>query len=119
MPNDFNKKELSKNERIIYELAMQVNDMDHRLWSTSSHLLAIGAVLNVDPKKMAEMLTGDDAKIKEYAKKINEEIEKIEKAKAPRKEEAAAEGEHKHDHTGHSHSEHDHEGHDHKHDHQH
>lgn len=110
MPNDFNKRELSKNERIIYDLAMQLHDIDQRVWSTSSHLLALGVVLNVDPKKMAEILTGDDAKIKEYAQKINDEIQKIEKEK-PQVEKSAGHEHHHHDH--HDHAEHDHGDHQH------
>ncbi len=81
MTNDFKKKLPTKNEQMLYEVATHIHEIEQRLWSVSSHMLAMGAAMNVDPKKMAEMLTGDDAKLKEYAQKINEEIGKIEAAK--------------------------------------
>ncbi len=78
MPNDFKKKMPSKNEQMLYDLAMHVQDIDYRVYSVSSHVLALGIILGIDPKKLAEALTGDSAKMKEYSKKINEEIQKIE-----------------------------------------
>ncbi len=81
--NDFQGKQPTKNEKMFYEIAMQLHDLDYRVWSISSHMLAMGMLLNIDPKKMAEYLTGDENKIKEYAQKINEEIEKIRAAKKP------------------------------------
>ncbi len=81
MPNDFKSKLPSKNEKIIYDLAMQMHDIDHRVYSVSSHVLALGMLLNVDPDKMAEYLTGDEAKIRDYAQKINEAIQKIQAKK--------------------------------------
>ncbi len=77
MANDFKKKLPTKNEALMYEVAGAIRDIDTRLWSVSSHVLALGAILNVDPAKIAELLTGDDAKIKEYAQKVNDEIQKI------------------------------------------
>jgi hypothetical protein len=107
--NDFLKKEPTKNEKMFAEIVMHLQDVDQRVWSMSSHVLAMGAVLNVDPKKMAEMLTGDDAKIRDYANKVNEEIKKIQDAQ-PKSESTD-------EHAGHDHSHHDHAGHDHSHDH--
>lgn len=89
--HDFLQKQPSKNERMFAEIVMHLQDIDQRVWSMSSHVLAIGAVLGVDPKKMAEMLTGDDAKLREYANSINEEIKKIEEAKAPKGEDQSHE----------------------------
>lgn len=107
MPKDFQRPEPSKNEKMFYEIAMHLNDLDHRTWSVSSHVLAMGILLNVDPQKMAEILTGDEKQLSEYAKKINEAIQKIEKEKE------AKNGGKPHDHAGHDHA------HDHTHDHDH
>ncbi len=96
MPNDFQQKQPTKNEQMFYELAMQMQDIDKRVWSISSHMLALGVALNIDAKRMAEILTGDDAKIREYAKNINEEIKKIEDAR-PKTEKH--EHDHQHDHN--------------------
>lgn len=81
MSNDFKSKLPTKTEKLIYDMAMQMHDMDHRLYSVSSHVLALGMLLKVDPDKMAEYLTGDEAKIRDYAQKINEAIQAIQKTK--------------------------------------
>lgn len=86
MPNDFKSKLPTKTEKIIYDMAMQMHDMDHRLYSVSSHVLALGMLLKADPEKMAEYLTGDDAKIRDYAQKINASIQKISAEKEKNKE---------------------------------
>lgn len=115
MPKDFQRPEPTKNEKMFYEIAMHLNDLDHRTWSVSSHVLAMGILLNVDPKKMAELLTGDDKTLSEYARKINDEIQKIQKEKAPKEGEAHSHNDARsHDHS-HEHD-HDHAGHDHSHD---
>lgn len=77
MAKDYLKKEPTKNEKMLYELAMHQQMMDERVYSTSLHLLALGKALDIDPKKMAEILTDETEKLKEYGNKINEEIEKI------------------------------------------
>lgn len=83
MSKDYMKKEPTKNEKMIYELAMRQQMMDERIYSTSLHLLALGKALDIDPKKMAEILTDETDKLKEYGNKINEEIDKLrEKNKA-------------------------------------
>ncbi len=92
---------MSKNEKMFYELAMQMHDVDQRVWSMSSHMLALGVALKVDPKKMAEILTGDQAVIKQYAEQINDEIRKIDEAKTPEQKAQEHAG---HDHTGHDHN---------------
>jgi hypothetical protein len=102
--SDFLKKQPSKNERVFSELTMYLHDVDHRIWSVASQVLAMALVQKIDPKKMAELLTGGDDKLQEYAKQINEEIKKIEAVKAEKNPEAQnAHAEH--DHTGHSHAE--------------
>lgn len=95
MSNDFKKKELTKGERMLYELAMQMHDLDQRVWSTSSHLLAMGILLGIDPKKMAELLTGEESVLREYAQKISDEIKKIQESK-PKSGEEPSSNEHNH-----------------------
>jgi gas vesicle protein len=69
--------------------------MDERVYSTSLHLLALGKALDIDPKKMAAILTDETEVLKKYGNDINEEIEKIREAnkaaEAKTKEEAKAE----------------------------
>ncbi len=92
--SDFLKKQPSKNEKVFSEITMYLHDIDHRIWSVASQVLAMGLVQKVSAKHMAELLTGSDEKLQEYAKQINEEIKKIE---ADRKPEAEHEG-HNHSH---------------------
>jgi hypothetical protein len=82
MANDFKKAEPTKTERVLYELAMRLEMNDRSLHSTSAHVIALSMAMGVDPAKVAEILT-DDEKIKDYAKKINEAIDKIAKEKTP------------------------------------
>lgn len=86
MANDYLKKEPTKTEKMLYELAMQQHSMERGLWSTSAHVVALGLVLGADPKKVAEFMVGGDEKIKEYSKVINEEIERLEKEKRAKAE---------------------------------
>lgn len=103
MPSDFQKKTPTKNEEMFREVAMQIYDLDKCVWSISSHMLALGVALKIDSKRMAEILTGDEEKIREYAKQINEEIKKIEDARP--KDQNSEHGSHVgHDHSGHNHS---------------
>jgi hypothetical protein len=81
--NDYLKKQPSKNEKVFSEITMYLHDIDHRIWSVASQVLAMGLVQKVSPKDMAQMLTGSDDKLQEYAKQINEEIKKIEGDKSP------------------------------------
>jgi hypothetical protein len=106
MPSDFKGKEPTKAEKMFYELAMQQQQMERALWSTSAHVVALGVLLGADPQKIAEIIVGGDDKIKEYSNKVNEAIKALE-AKNPA---------HHHDHEGHDH-EHEHEHHDHEHNH--
>jgi hypothetical protein len=99
--SDFLKKQPSKNERVFSELTMYLHDVDHRIWSVVSQVLAMALVQKIDPKKMAELLTGGDEKLQEYAKQINEEIKKIEAAKGIDADHAHSE----HNHAGHAHAE--------------
>lgn len=84
--HDFLKKEPTKNEKMFYELAMRQEMLDRNLWTTSAYVTALGILLNVDPEKIAELLASDNEKVKEYSKKINEAIDRIEAAKATKKD---------------------------------
>jgi hypothetical protein len=108
MPNDFNKKQPTKTERIIYDLAMRMEVLDRSLWSTSAHIIALGIVMDVEPEKIAEILANGGDKIQEYGKRINAYMEKADKEKAEKNPEQASGHEHSHDHN-----------HDHNHDHAH
>lgn len=81
--SDFMKKQPSKNEKVFSEITMYLHDIDHRIWSVASQVLAMGLVQKVSAKDMAELLTGSDAKLQDYAKQINEEIKKIEAKNKP------------------------------------
>jgi hypothetical protein len=97
MPNDFNKREPSKTEKVLYELYMQQQGMERSLFTNSSLLIALAMNSNIKPEELAGMLVNDNEKLKDYSKKVNEAIEKLEKEKHP---------EHGHDHGGHEHHEH-------------
>jgi len=86
MANDFLKKEPSKTEKILYDLALQQHSMERSLWSTSAHVVALALALGADPKKVAELMVAGDEKIKEYSKVINKEIERLEKEKKAKEE---------------------------------
>lgn len=78
-PSDFMKKQPTKNEQMFYELAMNQEMLDRRLWTTSSFVTALALLNNADPKKIAELLTREAGKVKEFSQKINNEIDRIEK----------------------------------------
>lgn len=78
MANDYLKKEPSKTEKMIYELAMNQHNMEKGLWSTSAHVVALGLALGADPKKIADFMVNGDEKIKEFSKTINDEIKRLE-----------------------------------------
>lgn len=94
MTTDFKHKEPSKNEKLIYELFMQMQSMEKGLWSTSSLVISLAMLTNQDPEKIAELLVNGEEKMKDYSKKVNDAIKKLEEAKGPNKE---------HSHEGHKH----------------
>lgn len=97
MANDYMKKEPTKAEKMIYELAMHQQMLDRNLVSNSAHIVAMGILLNIAPEKVAEILVSGDDKIKEYGKKINEEIDRLTKDKSVPPQ--PSHGEHGHDHN--------------------
>ncbi|MDB4940114.1 MAG: hypothetical protein JWO40_539 [Candidatus Doudnabacteria bacterium] len=78
MANDFQKKQPTKNEKMFYDMAMSLEMIDRRLWTTSSFVSALAILANVEPEKVARLLTTDMNKIQDFSKKINDEINKIE-----------------------------------------
>jgi hypothetical protein len=86
MANDYLKKEPSKTEKMMYELAISQQHLERSLWSTSTVLMALAILSKADPKEIAEMMINGDEKIKEFSTKINEEIKKLEEAKKSNRE---------------------------------
>lgn len=84
MSKDFNQKQPSKNEKMFYEIFMQLNGMERSLFTNSAHIIAMGLVLNVDPEKIAAIMM-DNEKIKDYSEKINEAMKKLQD-KTPKNE---------------------------------
>ena len=76
MPNDFKQKEPNKNEKMFYEIFVQMQGMERSLFTNSAHMVAMGIVLGVSPEKIAEIMS-DNEKIKDYSSKINEAMKKI------------------------------------------
>ncbi len=78
---DYLKKEPTRSERALYEMAMHLQHLDRSLISNSAHAVALGMLLDIKPEKIAEILVNSNDKIKEYGQAINAEIEKLESAK--------------------------------------
>ncbi len=78
---DYLKKEPSRTERALYEMAMHLQHLDRSLVSTSAHIVALGLLLDVKAEKVADILVNGNDKIKEYGQAINAEIDKLEGAK--------------------------------------
>ena len=81
MPNDYIKKEPSKTEKFMYELAMHQQQLEHQTFSNSMTVLAVALALGADAEKIAKFLTTDEEKIKEFGKSINSAIAKLRPAK--------------------------------------
>lgn len=77
---DFQRKEPTKNEKMLFEVAMHQQMLERNLATNSAFIAAVALMQDIDPKKVAQFLTTDHAKIKEYSDKINESIAEIEKA---------------------------------------
>lgn len=90
MAHDFKKKEPSKTDKMLYELAMAQHQMEKGLWSTSTVVMALAVALKVNAKDVAKFMV-NDAEIKEFSQKVNDEIRLLEaeknKAQEPTKEE--------------------------------
>jgi ribonucleotide reductase beta subunit family protein with ferritin-like domain len=99
MAHDFKQKEPTKSERMIFELAMNQQQMEKAMWSTSTLVITLAMLTKQDPKDIAEMMVNGDEKLKEYSKKVNEAISELEKTKNPAAPEASSEPAPDHDHS--------------------
>lgn len=81
MPHDYIKKEPTKSEKFMYELAMHQQQLENQTFSNSMTILAVCLALGADAQKIAKFLTTDEAKLKEFGKAINEAIEKLKPSK--------------------------------------
>lgn len=81
MVNDYLKKEPSKNEKMLYELAMAQNQMEKGLWSTSTLVMVLAILSKTKPEEIAELMVNGDEKIKEFSSKVNEIAKKLDEAK--------------------------------------
>ncbi len=81
MANDYLKKEPTKTEKMLYEMFMQQQSMEKGLWSTSTLMVTLGILTKTDPEKIAELMVNGGDTIKEFSKKVNDAIEKLEKEK--------------------------------------
>lgn len=88
MSHDYLKKEPSKTEKMLYELAMNQNQMQKGLWSTSTVAMAAAIAAKIKPEELAALIV-DDGKIKEFSEKVNEIIKKLESEKHAGHEHAA------------------------------
>ena len=81
MSKDYIKKEPTKTERMLYELAMHQQQLEHQVFSNSMTVLAVALAMGADAQKIAKFLTTDEEKIKEFGKAINEAIDKLKPSK--------------------------------------
>jgi hypothetical protein len=77
MANDFLKKEPTKNEKMIYELAMAQRQMENGLWSTSTLVMILAILTKQKPEEIAELMVNGDSQIKEFSEKVNEIIKTL------------------------------------------
>jgi tryptophanyl-tRNA synthetase len=85
MPHDYIKKEPTKTEKFMYELAMHQQQLESQTFSNSMTVLAVALALGADADKVAKFLTSDEEKIKEFGKSINMAIDKFKESKEPPK----------------------------------
>lgn len=90
MSHDYIKKEPTKNEKFLYELAMHQQQIENQTFSNSLTILAVALALGADAEKIAKFITVDEEKVREFGKTINAAIEKM---KAPKGDEKPAEAE--------------------------
>ncbi len=88
MGKDFLKKEPTKTEKMMYDIMMNQQLLERRLYSLAGQFLALGRLMNLKAEDLAKALVDEDAS-KEFGEKINEEIKKLEAAKKPEETEKA------------------------------
>ncbi|MDR3642990.1 MAG: hypothetical protein P4L74_05185 [Candidatus Doudnabacteria bacterium] len=81
MSKDYIKKEPTKTEKFMYELAMHQQQLENQTFSNSMTVLAVALALGADAEKIAKFLTSDEEKIKEFGKSINAAIDKFKETK--------------------------------------
>ena len=81
MPSDYIKKEPTKNEKMLYELAMAQNQMEKGLWSTSTLVMVLAILSKAKPEEIAELMVNGDDQIKEFSSKVNEIAKKLDAEK--------------------------------------
>ena len=86
MGKDFLKKEPSKTDKLMYQMAMHQQQLENQTFSNSMTVLAVALAVGADPEKVAKFLTNDEAKLKEFGKAINDAIDKLKDKKEEVKE---------------------------------
>ena len=81
MPNDFKRKEPSKTDKFMFDLAMTQQQLERGLWSTSSLVMSLALLTKLDPKAIAELMVNGGSQIKEFGDKVNEQIKILEDQK--------------------------------------
>ena len=81
MPNDYVKKEPTKTEKMLYELAVAQNQMEKGLWSTSTLVMVLAILNKAKPQEIAELMVNGDAKIKEFSEEVNQIVKKLDAEK--------------------------------------
>jgi hypothetical protein len=89
MPNDYVKKEPTKTEKMLYELAVSQNQMERGLWSTSSLVMVLALLTKQKPEEIAELMVNGDLKIKAFSDEINQIVKKLDAKKHPPTHEAS------------------------------
>lgn len=77
MSKDYLKKQPSKTESMLYELAMAQRQMENGLWSTSSLVMIVAILTKQKPEEIAELMVNGDSQIKDFSDKVNEIIKKL------------------------------------------
>jgi len=81
MANDYVKKEPTKTERMLYELAMAQNQMEKGLWSTSTLVLVVAMLTKQKAEDVAELMVNGDDKIKAFSEQINKVVKELDAKK--------------------------------------
>lgn len=95
MSKDYIKKEPTKNEKMLHELAMAQYQMERGLWSTSTLVMVLSILTKQKPEDVADLMVNGDKQIKEFSDKVNEIVRKLESEK--HKDHDHAKEDHKHD----------------------
>lgn len=76
--SDYLKKQPTKTEQALYELAMHMQHLDRNLVTNSAFVTILAMQAKIDPKVIAEYLTTKREEVHEYSKKINQAIDELE-----------------------------------------